>query len=580
MLKRHEVEILLKAGHGKAEVARLTGVSLCSVKRIAQEGPVVHVDDAAERAQRQVGRPSTVANFRKPILEILQHTPDLASLEILRRVREAGYEGCKTALYALVASLRPKSAKPLVRFEGLPGEFSQHDFGEIEVEFVSGTRRRIHFFASRLKYSRLMRVSLVQDEAVESLVRTLAEHLASWGGRPLLCVFDRPKTIALQWQKNGEVTEWNPIFAYATLEMGVGVELCWPYRAQQKGSVENLVGFVKSSFFKVRRFHDEEDLRQQLQAWHGEVNEERPCRATGVIPAVRWAEEKPRLRPLKVQPEDLALRIPVYVGPTGTVLHDGHAYSMPPEAISMPNTLYLYGQRVRIVAGRYEALHPRRFVAHEGSSLAEHRAALVAAVSGKRSRRYLKRQQLLELGGACDSLSHRDCASSAAAMVRGCRSTARDPAESWSGGSAASHGSRSSGTSVWCVLRGAVSAIKVELSGGGAMKTEAGKVGEAGCAAVPSEVRKKHTPGDARGRPRWRSSFLGDPRAKVFWELTGKAHRRSRGGGKSENPAGVAGFSSAVGKSCLWTFPRNGFFHGPSTHRWRRAVNHITRRMQ
>jgi hypothetical protein len=71
---------------------------------------------------------------------------------------------------------------------------------------------------------------------VESLVRTLAEHLASWGGRPLLCVFDRPKTIALQWRNNGEVTEWNPVFAYATLEMGVGVELCWPYRAQQKGS--------------------------------------------------------------------------------------------------------------------------------------------------------------------------------------------------------------------------------------------------------------------------------------------------------------------------------------------------------
>ena len=42
MLKRHEVEILLKAGHGKAEVARLAGVSLCSVKRIAEEVPVIH----------------------------------------------------------------------------------------------------------------------------------------------------------------------------------------------------------------------------------------------------------------------------------------------------------------------------------------------------------------------------------------------------------------------------------------------------------------------------------------------------------------------------------------------------------
>jgi len=398
MLKRHEVEILLKAGHSKTEVARLAGVSLCSVKRIAQESPVVHVDDAAERSQRQIGRPSTVANFRKQVVGILEETPDLASLEILRRVREAGYQGGKTALYALVASLRPKLARPLVRFEGLPGEFSQHDFGEVEVELLNGARQRIHFFASRLKYSRLVRVSLVKDETVESLVRTLAEHLASWGGRPLLCVFDRPKTIALKWQKNGEVTEWNPVFAYATLEMGVGVELCWPYRAQQKGSVENLVGFVKSSFFKVRRFHDEEDLQQQRRDWEREVNEERPCRATGIIPAVRLREETPRLRALKVQPQELALRIPVYVGPTGTVLHDGHAYSMPPEAISMPATLYLYAQRVRIVAGRYEAEHPRKFVVHEGSSLAEHRAAMVAAVSGKRGKRYLKRQQLLELG--------------------------------------------------------------------------------------------------------------------------------------------------------------------------------------
>jgi hypothetical protein len=63
----------------------------------------------------------------------------------------------------------------------------------------------------------------------------------------------------------------------------------------------------------VRRFHDQEDLRQQLI--------ERACRATGIIRAVRLAEEASRLRSLKVHRKDLALRIPVYVGPTGTVLH-------------------------------------------------------------------------------------------------------------------------------------------------------------------------------------------------------------------------------------------------------------------
>ena len=108
----------------------------------------------------------------KQILEILTQEPDLASLEILRRVREAGYEGGKTAVYALIARLRPKPAKPLVRFEGLPGEFSQHDFGEVGVQFLDGTRQTIHFFASRLKYSRVMRISLVPDEKVETRLQS------------------------------------------------------------------------------------------------------------------------------------------------------------------------------------------------------------------------------------------------------------------------------------------------------------------------------------------------------------------------------------------------------------------------
>jgi hypothetical protein len=222
MLKRHEVEILLNAGHSKAEVARLAGVSLCSVKRIAEEVPVVHVDEAAEREKRRIGRPSIVEDFRKLVVKILEEKPDLPSLEILRRVREAGYQGGKTALYALVASGRPKQIKPLIRFEGLPGEFSQHDFGEVDVTFLDGSTHRIHFFASRLKYSRLICVSVVKDQAVESLVRNLAEHLDRWGGAPLMCVFDRPKTVALKWQRNGEVTEWNPVFAYVMLELGVG----------------------------------------------------------------------------------------------------------------------------------------------------------------------------------------------------------------------------------------------------------------------------------------------------------------------------------------------------------------------
>jgi hypothetical protein len=182
------------------------------------------------------------------------------------------------------------------------------------------------------------------------------------------------------------------------LDLGIGVELCWPYSPRQKGAVENLVGWVKGSFFKQRRFLDEEDLRRQLAEWHEEVNVLRPSRATGVPPAARMAVERARLRPLKLVPEALALRFPVMVGPTAMVMHEGRTYSMPPEAIGIAGTLYLYRERVRIVAGRFQVEHQRQFEPGARSMLPEHRAQLVAAVSGRRAKRYLEREHLLELG--------------------------------------------------------------------------------------------------------------------------------------------------------------------------------------
>jgi transposase len=399
MLKRHEIQVLRRAGHTLEEVAKLAGVAPSSVQRVEAEAPVMTLDTAGERTRRRIGRPSKVEAFRALLGAEMAKQPEVLAVELLRRAQLAGYRGAKSALYELVRALRPHEApRPLVRFEGLPGEFSQHDFGQVDVRFVNAAPRRVHFFASRLKYSRWAEVALVEDERVEALLRALVDHFAAMGGIPLLAVFDRPKTVALAWRRDGVVTEWNPTFASLALDLGLGVELCWPYAPQQKGAVENLVGWVKGSFFKQRRFLDEQDLREQLAQWHTEVNCERASRATGVPPAHRIAEERARLRPLKIQPEELALRFPVMVGPTGVVVHEGRTYSMPPEAIGIAGTLYLYHEQVRIVAGRYQAHHARLFAPGARSTLPEHRASLVAAVSGKRAKRYLEREHLLELG--------------------------------------------------------------------------------------------------------------------------------------------------------------------------------------
>ncbi|HEY5958658.1 MAG TPA: hypothetical protein VIV60_18990, partial [Polyangiaceae bacterium] len=90
------------------------------------------------------------------------------------------------------------------------------------------------------------------------------------------------------------------------------------------------------------------------------------------------------MRPVKVFPESLALRVPVFVGPTAEVFFEGLPYSMPPEATHIAGTLFLYEDRPRIVAGRFQAEHRRRKKGEPPAPLPEHRAAKVAAVHGVR----------------------------------------------------------------------------------------------------------------------------------------------------------------------------------------------------
>jgi transposase len=118
------------------------------------------------------------------------------------------------------------------------------------VGFVDVRKQRIHFFASRLKYSRFVAVSIVPNEQVETLVRTLVRHFTSFGGVLLLAVFDRPRTIVAKSGCDHAVEEFNSTFAQMMLELGVGAEMCAPQSGSQKGSVEHLVKWVKNSFFK------------------------------------------------------------------------------------------------------------------------------------------------------------------------------------------------------------------------------------------------------------------------------------------------------------------------------------------
>lgn len=361
------VQQFRKAGLTQAETAAVSGMSERTVRRIEGEDPIDSPDDNF-RKSRRVGRPPITVAIENRVLAWLAEPrrPEdglIKSVEILARLREEGYTGGRSAVYELVKRVRPRdSGPPLVRFEGLPGEFSQHDHGQRRVVYEDGTVEVVHFFASRLKYSRLIDVRLVPNERLEPFIRAILGAFERFGGVPLMGVFDNLKAAVTDRRtdpQSGRTTVlWNERFGQFCVDVGLIPMACWPYQPQQKGAVENLVGFVKGNFFTGRRFKDRPDLERQLEHWIDMVNTLRPCDATGEVPAVR--AERELLRPLAWTAADYPFKESAVVRRNGRVACNGFEYSVPARCRGQNVTLHLKAEKVDIFLGtEHLTTHPR-----------------------------------------------------------------------------------------------------------------------------------------------------------------------------------------------------------------------------
>ncbi len=106
MLKRHEIQVLRRAGHTWRRSPRSSGVSIRTVRRVAAEAAVTTVDNEAERARRQVGGPSKAEAYRDGLRAGADRGCDAAIGGVAAPGAPSGYAGGKSAVYALVQTLR------------------------------------------------------------------------------------------------------------------------------------------------------------------------------------------------------------------------------------------------------------------------------------------------------------------------------------------------------------------------------------------------------------------------------------------------------------------------------------------
>ena len=136
---------------------------------------------------------------------------------------------------------------------------------------------------------------------------------------------------------------------------------CEPDQPNQKGSVENLVKYVKNNFLPGRIFSDREDMEERLEDWLHTVNEERKCQATEKIPAKLLEErEAEELQPLQATSSNYGLLRYLTVNKEGTVRYQTNEYSVPVKLIGKTLEVRVHPERIRIYhEGEKVADHPR-----------------------------------------------------------------------------------------------------------------------------------------------------------------------------------------------------------------------------
>ncbi len=395
-MERSTIHLLAKRGKSLRQIAQELGRSPTTVARVLRE-PV-------DRAPARRRRPSVVDPYREQIAQwVREGLTGVRMLELARADPARPYPGRHTVFRAAVQAARRALAQQQavadvpVRFEGLPAEYLQVDWGEVRAfPFAQQAPATRYFLACRLKYSRWVWVRFTTEMRQETLFRGLVDCCAALGWVPWVLVFDNMKTVTTGRDAQHQPV-WHPALLQLAAEFGFHPEACTPGAGNQKGSVESLVKWVKGNFLAGRDFADDADLAAQCAQWQGDANT-RPSQATDVAPLARVLEEAPKGGPLPATAHDYGFPHPGRVNAEALVAALGNQYSVPVAHVGAPVTVRVH--RDRLVVWRDTLRLAEHARAPDGAHRRVVEPAHYAAVFARKPRAQvmLYRTALLELG--------------------------------------------------------------------------------------------------------------------------------------------------------------------------------------
>lgn len=343
-------------GWGIKRIARELGCSHMTVRHYVAQGGWV--------AYRGRGRPRLLAGLDDWVAERFRRHAGNADVVRQELLAEKGIELSLRTIEREVAPLRRQlaaEARATIRFETLPGQQLQIDFGERRVP-IGGESVKVFLFVATLGYSRRVYVQAFRNERQESWFAGLEGAFRHFGGVTEEVLLDNDRGLVARHDRLTREVEFNARLHAFAHHWRFRPRACAPYRARTKGKDERGVGYVKKNAIAGRSFASWSALEAHLASWTREIADERVHGTTGEVPIERFRRAEARaLRPIWGIPPFAASRELVRKVQADCAIEvDGNAYSVPWRLIGETVRVTLAGEQLRVShAGQEVAVHQR-----------------------------------------------------------------------------------------------------------------------------------------------------------------------------------------------------------------------------
>jgi len=258
-----------------------------------------------------------------------------------RLVTEYDFSGSEVTVRRAVRALRGRRVEVFVPLEAVAGKVAQADFGQAHV-MIAGTVQKVFIFCLRAKHSKVPFAVAYPTEKLEAFLDGHVRGLEFFGGIFGEIWYDNPKTAVTKILSGPERVE-HEHFSRLRAHYLFDSSFCTPGEAHEKGSVENLVGYVRRNALvpASKPFTSLEALNAHLRAF---------CERERNRHADRWVREEAVLKPLPLHPFRAATSRPVSVSKTALVRIDHNRYSVPAVHAGCLLRAEIYVDKVEIYA--------------------------------------------------------------------------------------------------------------------------------------------------------------------------------------------------------------------------------------